>query len=467
MRFIGYCLVASAFLLASSAPESLVAQVVVDENFDSYADTFALNTVWKPDAGDGEQPIGVAGEIIPNLDTANYPFGINNPPGIMGQGVGNFGNVNEYIGSAYSLLPSSTQNIVVRGDLYIFDDGGIFPADENDPLYVSGGGLVDFDPAFVGEPLHNTRQTIGLRNDTLDRDPTFGIQRGLNFLEMGTWNDSTCDPTVAGCNTDSSLTRAQREANPGFRELTQFSYRMTIFGSYGDLIENGVNKGPIVATAPNWQYFQFSPDLDLATTTLPNGNSGNGDGVVNITDIGSGWHTFQATLKEDRVIIELDLFRDGLDNATGLSGVDATVEIETSYATAPAIPAQGQVGGDAPFTSLRIGGPSGVSSLTEDETQNYPGVFDNVSLALVDIPSGNPGDFDTDGDVDGRDFLLWQRGDSPNGVSGVSVSGDDLADWQANYPSALVANVSAVPEPASLLLVGLAMVGLALVRLPG
>ncbi len=60
-----------------------------------------------------------------------------------------------------------------------------------------------------------------------------------------------------------------------------------------------------------------------------------------------------------------------------------------------------------------------------------------------------PGDFDLDGDVDGRDFLVWQRGGSPNGIN----SGD-LALWQAQYGSALPlsANANVVPEPASICL---------------
>jgi hypothetical protein len=37
------------------------------------------------------------------------------------------------------------------------------------------------------------------------------------------------------------------------------------------------------------------------------------------------------------------------------------------------------------------------------------------------------GDFNDDGDVDGRDFLVWQRGASP------APSGGGLADWQTNY----------------------------------
>ncbi len=58
---------------------------------------------------------------------------------------------------------------------------------------------------------------------------------------------------------------------------------------------------------------------------------------------------------------------------------------------------------------------------------------------------GVPGDFDGDGDVDGRDFLVWQ----PNPMVG------NLADWQANYGTGnlLTAASIAVPEPASLSLV--------------
>jgi len=75
---------------------------------------------------------------------------------------------------------------------------------------------------------------------------------------------------------------------------------------------------------------------------------------------------------------------------------------------------------------------------------------------------GLGGDFDTDGDVDGSDFLQWQRGDSPS-----PLSASDLADWEANYGGpggSPVAAVSAVPEPSSALLLAVALGGAALVR---
>jgi hypothetical protein len=59
------------------------------------------------------------------------------------------------------------------------------------------------------------------------------------------------------------------------------------------------------------------------------------------------------------------------------------------------------------------------------------------------------GDFDTDGDVDGSDFLKWQRGDvsSPPSTS-------DLAAWEVNYGTVapLSAASASVPEPSAVLL---------------
>lgn len=64
------------------------------------------------------------------------------------------------------------------------------------------------------------------------------------------------------------------------------------------------------------------------------------------------------------------------------------------------------------------------------------------------------GDFNSDGQVNGSDFLAWQRGESPN-----PSSASDLADWEANFGAAasLSANSIQVPEPATgiMLLIGM------------
>jgi hypothetical protein len=77
-------------------------------------------------------------------------------------------------------------------------------------------------------------------------------------------------------------------------------------------------------------------------------------------------------------------------------------------------------------------------------------VLSDVLTVLPDVA----GDFDSDGDVDGADFLVWQRdlGDAPN-----------LTLWEGNYGApAAQAAAAAVPEPSTasllLLLGGLARI---------
>ncbi|MDZ4658128.1 MAG: hypothetical protein SH868_11175 [Bythopirellula sp.] len=70
-----------------------------------------------------------------------------------------------------------------------------------------------------------------------------------------------------------------------------------------------------------------------------------------------------------------------------------------------------------------------------------------------------PGDYDFDGDVDGNDFLKWQRAygtsDSmADGDDSGTVGPEDLVIWQDHYgeTAPLTAASVAVPEPGSLLL---------------
>jgi hypothetical protein len=76
------------------------------------------------------------------------------------------------------------------------------------------------------------------------------------------------------------------------------------------------------------------------------------------------------------------------------------------------------------------------------------------------------GDFDQDGDVDGADFLTWQRGVGITGTATVgqgdangdmNVNAADLASWRQNFgPGASVASMVTAPEPGAWLLAFLA-----------
>jgi hypothetical protein len=68
---------------------------------------------------------------------------------------------------------------------------------------------------------------------------------------------------------------------------------------------------------------------------------------------------------------------------------------------------------------------------------------------LVEYVTATPGDFDVDKDVDGPDFLVWQRG-----LGSLYTSGD-FANWKANFGTITAA--SATPEPSGLAMCPVAM----------
>lgn len=108
--------------------------------------------------------------------------------------------------------------------------------------------------------------------------------------------------------------------------------------------------------------------------------------------------------------------------------------------------------------------------VTETIEAYLDGSFTNHGWALLPFPSGTNGvdfftsefadvdlrptlqiflkkplgDFDRDGDVDGEDFLVWQRGDSPNPESPA-----DLADWRANFGISSASVTATIPEPST------------------
>ncbi len=82
-----------------------------------------------------------------------------------------------------------------------------------------------------------------------------------------------------------------------------------------------------------------------------------------------------------------------------------------------------------------------------------------TAASAVAIPFGPvTGDFDQDGDLDGADFLDWQRGLGGTTLAGIGdgnhdgqVTAADLALWENQFgAAAALAKVQAVPEPTTL-----------------
>ena len=129
-----------------------------------------------------------------------------------------------------------------------------------------------------------------------------------------------------------------------------------------------------------------------------------------------------------------------------------------------------QLSTNVSFTNSASGGVSSVVLLQgftggQWSTPSSVQVIDNIVVGtsfndVLAVPASALGDYNGDSQVDGSDFLNWQRGESPNPLSAA-----DLTAWKANFGSELlVAASQPVPEPAGWLL---ALAGAAITRLRG
>jgi hypothetical protein len=340
---------------------------------------------------------------------------------------------------------------------YLVPDSGIGTPPNDDPPGLEGKGILigdslssgiysEYDPGFFSI-APSASQSVRVSGDFFDdvagnKRTTVGLRSNspANLVEIGYWNANTFDAT----DPFNAPPKPAEELDYSVPSVG-YSYRVQLFESWGgDLVRN-----------PDWQPFELDPVLDI------DGVGGVPDGLVTPLDIGQGWHRYSVTISPTEVTFTLDLFRDGLANSeategVGTLGVDATVTWEMGLV-------------DVPFDSLRIGGPSGVTSANES-------VVDNVLLELIDVAVSDNADFDEDTDIDGNDFLIWQRG---NGIQApdashtdgdangdLAVNGDDLVIWDMQFggPPPTAAALATVPEPSSVILLLLAISALAISR---
>jgi hypothetical protein len=400
VRF-GLALTMTLLLVGSAAAQT---QVIVNENFDSYADTIAFQAAWGPSNGLGTVALGSGDPNYLGGVTTNDPLYASAIPDVQGNAVDHVGSMVNQWGGAFdpvlgqtpdfTINPSDTQSVFLSADIFVGTSG-------------------------------NERMSVGLRATLPDSGDADALADTDNLIELGSWNANPDPLGIPGT--------AQVSAN--------FAFRAQLFG--------GSN--------PNWQYFELPIELDRPEDT---------DTIVNVSDVGAGWHTYAVTITPTSMTFTIDLFRDGKRNTS------TVIDVETGER--PGI--DGQFDGtvvfdnlttsDAGFNNLRLGAPSGLSSIGAGLYG-----FDNILLQLqpaaVD-PGGDNADFNGDNIVDGADFLIWQVGfGAPGTLTTGDANGDlavndlDLAIFKTQYgtdPTPAVGAIGAVPEPTTLALAGLAMV---------
>ncbi|QDT00825.1 dockerin type I domain-containing protein [Adhaeretor mobilis] len=163
----------------------------------------------------------------------------------------------------------------------------------------------------------------------------------------------------------------------------------------------------------------------------------------------------------------------GNGNGWEEAGGVGTHQLIESYLTADSTIADG--------TSIPLGNAFDFdkAGVQEDLSFSYHIAGNPAFLTTGDVEYISPiidADFNNDGEVDGIDLLVWQRGfNTPSATTAQGdadgngeVDAQDLAAWHAAYDasSLAAANSFAVPEPASSSLLVLAITGLASRRVP-
>jgi hypothetical protein len=398
-------------------------------------------------------------EIRQSTITGNHAGGL----GSIGGGV--------YQGYLSDNFPFTLSNSIVAGNTAASEYPDLNPNPQsNVAINYSLIGNTDGLPLSVlfsddFESYGNTAgmQTVWGASGAATLDTGFGNLGNSAFHPGGTVNQVTIDPVVPTA--DNVLVYSVDIYDDG----TSANKRMTAglrSSATANIFEMGMYNAPshyafrYVLPGASWVAFSnIVDDLGSPITNAPV----------------AGWHTFQVVLDGSNATFTLDLNGDGNINATAI--VPVAFNIASPIDTIRLSTGLSSTGGGAHFDNYLLekvdfnligtgnilnqpallgplvdnGGPTLTHALLlgspaidagDPSIVFDPGAFDQRGTGFSRVVGGRidigafefqpietiPGNYDEDEDVDGRDFLAWQRGESPD-----PLSSEDLELWQAEY----------------------------------
>jgi len=390
------------------------------------------------------------------------------------------------VGPGQSLLTIDARN----GNNGIFGDGDgwrIFNIDDGDlnnlfNVTLSGLTLSGGDTSGSGGAILN-KESLSIGSSTISGNSSNGLGGGV-FSFSGTLNINN---TTISNNTAVDGGGVFNQIYGSTLTITDSTISGNIAADDGGGISNAYGNAYInnSTISGNTASSRGSSLFNSGTTSITSST------VSSTTDNGSSGifssPYFGATLSVDSTIVtgsvngllngSLNLFSAVSVNITGTNNV-----LNTNPLLAPLADNGGPTLTHLPLPgspAINAGDPSVLFSPTEFDQRGDP--FARVSggridIGAVEVPSGNNNtvveilvvenaDFDADGDVDGNDFLIWQRGfgtQVPNGTESVGdadgdtgVDGADLVIWgvqfSAGTTSAVISQAVNIALPAELI----------------
>ena len=172
----------------------------------------------------------------------------------------------------------------------------------------------------------------------------------------------------------------------------------------------------------------------------------NHDGVYRTANAGDSWDYFQQAISS-AFLYDMHFYNENDGLAVGKNGQvrrtsDGGDTWQPQTTCCVSLPTMNKVAVSG--SKIWAAGNNGQVPHSNDDGVTWEVIQTQTSFDLLNISIFPTADLDGDNDVDGSDFLEWQR------------SGGDLAEWQAGYGGA--PSFLAVPEPTTVALLAVGIV---------